>query len=69
MDEEEVMAMDRLLLALAQPVLAAARLVDEMISASSIEVASRACAEIDRRNAVKRALAEIDRPWLNSPAA
>ena len=33
--------MDRLLLALAQPALAAAKLLDEMISGSSIESAAR----------------------------
>ena len=60
--------MDRLLIALAQPVLMAARLVDEMISASSIESAAYACAEIDRKNAIRRAL-EIDKPLLTSTGA
>jgi hypothetical protein len=63
------MAMDRLLLALAQPALAAAKLLDEMISASSIESAASACGEIDRKNALKRALAEIERPRLTSSGA
>lgn len=61
--------MDQLLLALAQPVIAAAKLVDEMISASSIESAARACAEIDHKNAIRRALAGIDKPRRTSPGA
>lgn len=61
--------MDRLLSGLAQPVIAAARLVDEIISSTSIESAARACAEIDRKNAIRRALAEIDKPLLTSTGA
>ena len=61
--------MDRLLLALAQPVIAAAKLVDEIISSSSIESAARACAEIDRKNAIRRALGEIDKPRRTSLGA
>ena len=61
--------MDLLLPALTRPVLAAAKLVDEMISASSIESAARACAEIDRKNAIRRALGEIDKPRRTSLGA
>ena len=61
--------MDRRLSGLAQPVIAAARLVDEIISSTSIESAARSCAEIDRKNAIRRALAEIDKPRLTSPGA
>ena len=61
--------MDRFLVLLTRPLLTTIRLVDEMLAASSIEAAATACAEIERRKALRMAVAELDRPRLTTGAA